>query len=161
MFRIIDDVTIQFPNGELFITFFQKGCNLSIEITTRKCRIEIIPIPNLEQGQRVLNQIVPSLKRIKCFFEAIEVIGLFSKFATYKEATFMICVYKMKLSFKDIDYLTKIFHLKTKIHNGQMTINEVEYDLSYYVFWQGKFNSIGNFAGFFNKGFEFILNKEG
>jgi hypothetical protein len=156
MFCIIDDVTIKFAENELFLTLMQDGDNFTIEITNRKCRIVNIQIPNLEQGRRVMNQILPSLKKIKCYYEAVDLLSTEFIYKHYKEAAFIVRVYKTILTFKDLDLLSKIFHIKTKIHCGQITINEVEYDLSYSVFWRDNPKPIGCFVGFFDKGFIFI-----
>lgn len=154
------DITIQYWNGEIYLTLVQNNEQYFLEISNRNKLLVCIEVENYIQGENVINQILPTLNDCEHYRVSYKLLRVFNSKVSNYEAVFLIRVFNQFFSFQELDSIANYYSLKLEIVNGPMTLNATEYDLSFNVFFKGKKKHIGNFVGFFfPECFVFIRNE--
>ena len=100
-FKLIEDVTIEFATGQLYI--MQVKCNIYwIIIDGRTSRIGSKVVKNRRTGDLVIEQIIKSLSRYDSLKEALDVLEIAFKSETLKEFMFIVNMLNEHVQFNDI-----------------------------------------------------------
>lgn len=158
MFQILLDKTVGYPTNQLFLSLIETDeKNVVIEISNRKRLFVTIKFATLTRGELIYNEIIPAFQRCATYKEAIDLLRIFHNSSSIREALFLISTHKRIYGFWCIDTASKIYGLKTVIHNGQFIKGDLMWDLGFYIYLKGD-KLVGYFAGGFNEKFTFLKN---
>ena len=143
-FKIIEDVTIEFDTGKLYI--MQVKCNIYwIIIDGSASRVGCKVVQNTRTGDLVIEQIVQSLSRYDSLKEALEVLKIAFKSETLKEFMFIVNMLNKHVQFNDVWKTKQVYGCLTHPLLTDLIFEDSSFNKSIAITFPGHDSPLGYF----------------
>jgi hypothetical protein len=143
-FKIIEDITLDFDMGQLFI--MQVKCkNHGIIIDSRSCRIGVRSVKNRRTGDLVIGEIIKSLSKYNNLKSVLDVLDIAFKTDTLKQFMFIVNMLNKHVQFNDVWKTKQVYGCLTHPLLTDLIYEDSSFNRSIAITFPGYTAPLGHF----------------